>query len=376
MRLAIVSTFPPYRGGIATFNAAMARSLEEAGHEITCVTWSRQYPSRMFPGSSQFEPGNNLSDATMPATLDVLSPSSWRHVGRQMADMDVVVLPFWHAIHAPALAAVARHAKRAGARSVWALMHNANSHDGKSIHAWLTGRFLNRVDRIITLSRGVSEALAPRPTTTLFHPLMGGWGRGPGKSASRQRLSLPEHAKVHLFFGLIRPYKGLDILLQAMAELGPEHHVVIAGECYGSFAPYQTLIDNLKLEGRVHVFDHFIQGKDVPTYLDAADDMVLPYRTASQSGVTALALQHRIKVIASDVGDLGQTIIPELTGRLVPPLQPRALAEAMAEPWTAQEADVKAAFGQIEKRLSWSAWASLLLPQEARADEVALRVDG
>ncbi|MDA0728418.1 MAG: glycosyltransferase [Bacteroidetes bacterium] len=375
MRLAIVSTFPPYRGGIATFNAAMARSLEEAGHEVTCMTWSRQYPERMFPGSSQFDPGFTLSDATMPANLDVMSPASWRKVGRQLGDMDVVVLPFWHAIHAPALAAVARHAKRAGAKSVWALMHNASSHDGQVIHRWLTRHFLDRVDRIITLSRGVSEALSPLPTTTLFHPLMGGWGRGPGRGASRQRLGLPAQARVHLFFGLIRPYKGLDILLQAMAELGPEHHVVIAGECYGSFAPYQTLIDRLKLDDRVHVFDHFIQGKDVSTFLDAADDMVLPYKTASQSGVTALALQHRIKVIASDVGDLGQTIIPELTGRLVPPHNPHALAEAMAESWTAQETDVKAAFGQIEKRLSWSAWAALLLPQEAHADEEVPRGD-
>jgi glycosyltransferase involved in cell wall biosynthesis len=165
---------------------------------------------------------------------------------------------------------------------------------------------------------------------------------------------------VHLFFGLIRPYKGLRVLLDALAKLPEEHTLVVAGECYGSWAPYQDQINALGLQDRVKIHNEFIDDDDVPLFFSAADFVVLPYVSASQSGVTALALHHSVKVIASDVGDLATTVVPELTGRLVPPSDATALAEAMDAPWTSQPADVQGAFEQVKKRLSWSAWAARL----------------
>jgi glycosyltransferase involved in cell wall biosynthesis len=361
MRLGIASTFPPYRGGIASFNAAMAEALRQAGHEVECVTWSRQYPDRLFPGTSQWEPGKGPGDVSIPALLDSMSPRSWSKTGEHLAaHADVVVLPFWHAALAPALTGVAQSAKKHGVSHVWALMHNASSHDGNRLDRTLTRRLLNRVDGVLTLSAPVSESLREHRPHTLFHPLYDHHVSRPRKEEARRQLGLGKGEVVHLFFGLIRPYKGLRVLLDALAKLPEKHTLVVAGECYGSWAPYQNQINALGLQDRVKIHNEFIDDDDVPLFFSAADFVVLPYVSASQSGVTALALHHSVKVIASDVGDLATTVVPELTGRLVPPSDAAALAEAMDDPWTSQPADVQGAFEQVKKRLSWSAWAARL----------------
>ncbi len=366
MRLGIASTFPPYRGGIAQFNAAMSRALEAEGHHVEAVTWSRQYPGWLFPGTSQWEPNKTLKDAEMPALLDSMSPKTWARAGKALAKRaDVVILPFWHAALAPALTGVANAARKHGASHIVALMHNASSHDGNVMHRTLTKRFLQSVDEVVTLSQPVSDVLAQWHPTTLFHPLYDHHTKRLRAEEAKRQLGIRESAHVHLFFGLIRPYKGLQVLLEAMAQLPESHALVVAGECYGSWRPYAQTLDRLNLHDKVIVHNEFIDDKDVPVYFSAADDVVLPYIQASQSGVTALALHHQCKVIASNVGDLATTIVPELTGRLVSPNDATALANSMSKPWTAQPADISAAFKQVKKRLSWSAWATQLTQQVA-----------
>jgi len=366
MRLGVASTFPPYRGGIAQFNAAMTRALEAEGHHVETLTWSRQYPKWLFPGTSQWEPNKSPTDATMPAILDSLSPKSWAIAGETLGkNADVIVLPFWHAALAPALTGVAKAARKHGALRIVALMHNASSHDGNVVHRVLAQRFLNAVDDVVTLSQPVSDVLAKWNPTTLFHPLYDHHSKHIRSKEAKRQLGIPEHKHVHLFFGLIRPYKGLHVLLEAMANLQEDHVLVVAGECYGSWRPYAQTIDRFNLHDKVIVHNEFIDDNDVPVYFSAADDVVLPYIQASQSGVTALALHHQCKVIASNVGDLATTIVPELTGRLVAPNDAKALAQAMSKPWMAQPSDVQSAFKQVKKRLSWSVWASQLTQQVA-----------
>lgn len=364
MRLGIASTFPPYRGGIAQFNAAMTRAFGDLGHQVATVTWSRQYPNWLFPGSSQWEPNKGPEHVSIPAMLDSLSIGSWRNTGKHLAEnSDVVILPFWHAALAPALTGVARTAKKHGVQRIYALMHNASSHDGNWIHRRLTERFLNNVDDVITLSAPVSQSLKQWNPFTLFHPLYDHHDQGMRQSEARRQLGVKETDVVHLFFGLIRPYKGLHVLIEAMKDLPENHVLVVAGECYGDWKPYADQIERLQISDRIRTHIEFIEDRDVPIFFSAADNVVLPYIEASQSGVTALALHYERKVIASNVGDLASTIVPELTGRLVPPDNTPALLEAMNSPWLAQPTDVQAAFGQVKKRLSWSAWATQLMQQ-------------
>lgn len=372
MRIGIVSTFPPYRGGIAQFNAAMKSALEEAGHDVQAITWSRQYPSFLFPGKSQWEPGRGPNDLTCPALLDSLAPWSWRQTGRALATAgptELLILPFWHSALAPALAGVAAEARKQGVSQVLGLMHNASSHDGNRRDRWLAAKFMRSCDQLVTLSASVGESLKPWASTSLFHPLYTHLDLGPSREIARERLGLDPNAHVHLFFGLIRPYKGLHVLLKALATLPPQHVLVVAGECYGSWAPYAQQIQNLGLASRVVLHLDFVQDEEVPLFLSACDDIVLPYTAASQSGVTALALHHEVKVIASDVGDLGDTILPELTGRLVPPSDPKELAKAMAQKWPEDKSATGHAFAEVKKRLSWSAWADQLMQQVASQEE-------
>ena len=363
MRIGIVSTFPPYRGGIAQFNDAMARALTQAGHEVHCATWSRQYPAFLFPGKTQFEPGKTIADARMRATLDSISPSTWKRVGRNFGNqhnVDMLLLPFWHAALAPALTSVAKHAKQHGVREVVAIMHNANSHDGKAWEAALTKRFLGACDRVVTLSSSVSAELQSWSPATLFHPLYEHFPAGPSPREARRQLGLSKGDVAHLFFGLIRPYKGLGVLIDALSQLPPHHKLLVAGECYENWSVYQAQIDEQGLQDRVQLHLEFIPDNLVPVFMQACDNVVLPYLDASQSGVTALALHHEKRVVASDVGDLGTGIVPNLTGRLVPPGQPAALAEALSAPWHAQPADQAMAFNTLKKKFSWSAWATQL----------------
>lgn len=372
MRIGIASTFPPYRGGIAQFNDAMAKALLQAGHEVHCATWSRQYPELLFPGKTQFEPGKSIADANMPCSLDSISPGSWKRVGRQFGKqhkVDVLLLPFWHAALAPALTSVAKHAKSQGVRMVFAIMHNANSHDGKAWEATLTKRFLAACDGVATLSNSVSAKLQPWKPVTLFHPLYEHFPNGPTRLEARRQLQLSDGDVAHLFFGLIRPYKGLGVLIEALSHLPAHHKLLVAGECYEDWSAYQAQIDNHGLQDRVQLHLEFIPDNLVPVFMQACDDVVLPYLDASQSGVTALALHHEKKVVASNVGDLGTTIVPNLTGRLVPPGQPRALVEALSTPWHAQPADQAMAFKAVKEKFSWSAWAAQLT-QQVQSEEM------
>lgn len=371
MNIAIASTFHPYRGGIAQFNDQMANSLKSIGHDVRCYNWSRQYPSVLFPGKTQIKTGTIRPSSGPAAPMDSISPNSWRKTATEIlahGDVDLVILPFWHSALAPALRGVAKALKKQSPMTkVVALMHNATSHDGKASDKWLTKRFLNRVDACITLSESVTEdvkKLAPKlDIKTLFHPLYTHYAKIESREDSFTHLGLPSSAKhMVLFFGIIRPYKGLSTLIQAAEELNPDIHILIAGECYGSWNPYKTLIQSSQAASRIHVFNEYIPDSKLPFIFGAADLVVLPYLNASQSGVTATAVHYNLPIIASDVGDLSATITPGVTGELVTPGASKELARAINEWVNAKHTpeDIIPAYAAIRKTNSWEAFAKKL----------------
>ncbi|PCJ81462.1 MAG: hypothetical protein COA49_05055 [Bacteroidetes bacterium] len=372
MNIAIASTFFPYRGGIAQFNDQMVSALKANGHKVKCYNWSRQYPALLFPGVAQTVSGTVRPISSPEAPMDSISPNSWRKTAKAIlseGEVDMVLLPFWHSALAPALRGVARAINKLSPNTkVVALMHNATSHDGKASDKWLTRRFLNRVDSCITLSQSVTDSvhkLSPNlPNKTLFHPLFDHYPCALPKNEARKELGIPDSAKhVALFFGLIRPYKGLATLLEATNYLADNTHLIIAGECYGSWLPYEKLISESKASSRIHVLNRFIPDIELPVIFGAADLVVLPYLHASQSGVTATAIHYNLPIIASNVGDLPSSISQNITGDLVQPGNIEKLGKAINN-WFSGNHDletVKNEYASIKNSKSWTSFASQLV---------------
>jgi len=370
MKIAIASTFHPYRGGIAQFNDAMAIALRAEGHMVNCFNWSRQYPTMFFPGVAQTKSGTSTPPHSTSAPLDSISPNSWRKTAKVILcdeGIDVVILPFWHSALAPALRGVAKSIKRLSPETkVIAIMHNATSHDGKASDKWLTRRFLKRVDNVVTLSASVTQEvinLAPNlPVKTLFHPLYNDLPVKPEKKLAREKLGIPVSAKnVVLFFGLIRPYKGLEVLLDAANLFSEDTHLIIAGECYGSWDKYEKIINGNKAKSRIHVFNRFIPDEQLGEFFVATDLVALPYLSASQSGVTATAIQYDLPIVASNVGDLANSITHGKTGALVEPGDSKALGEAI-EVWFREEhLGLGEAYAHLKASKSWKEFARQLL---------------
>jgi len=364
MRIAIPSTFPSFRGGISQFNEALKSALEEAGHEVHVWNWKRQYPGALFPGKDQHDP--NLS-SPYPRTLDSIVPRTWKSTGEMIAAFspDAVLVPFWHAALAPALAKVIDHTMHAlGDQSVEiiGLIHNAGSHDAAWWDQGLTKFFLQRLDLCWTLSEEVTERiseLCPElPIRTLFHPLYDHFPRLEDVLSARTKLHLPQNAQIILFFGLIRPYKGLELLLEAFdkvasTEIKPRY-LVIAGECYGDWTTYQKLIDASSAADRIQTHERFISDREVGLFFGASDVVVLPYRRASQSGVTAVALHYGKPIVASNLGGLAEYIKTGHTGELVPANDAKALALGIDK--SLNTAYGEEAFHAARERFSWSAF--------------------
>ena len=369
MKIAIASTFHPYRGGIATFNDRLAKSLIDIGHEVRCYNWSRQYPPILFPGETQTLNGHSTPSRS-EAPLDSINPRSWKKTAALILEdkeVEVLLLPFWHASLAPALRGVARRVKRLSpSTKIIALMHNATSHDGSSVDKWLTKRFLKQVDSCVTLSDSVKtdvEKLAPgKSCTSLFHPLYDHYPSGIKSVVARKELGLPKDCKLALFFGLIRPYKGLDVLLKAMDDVDSNIHLLVAGECYGSWNKYQAIINKSTAKGRIHLNNRFIEESELPQIFSSADCLVLPYLKASQSGVVATAIHYNLPIVASRVGDLKTSVKPGVTGELVNPGEPVELSSAINKVLSSDtdNASVEIAFNEFRKRKSWEAFAKLL----------------
>jgi glycosyltransferase involved in cell wall biosynthesis len=364
MKIAIVSVFSPYRGGIAQFNEELVRSLELEGHEVCKVNFKRQYPKLLFPGKSQFE-ANIAHRVDCKPMLDSIAPPTWRKTAKYIKELapDLVVLPFWSGYLAPALSGVLNNL---GTIPVHILVHNAIPHDSNPLQRYLTQRFINKGKSFITLSNAVSDDIRKLNTTakvkTLFHPIYTHFGEKINQDKALYKLDADLTKKTLLFFGLVRKYKGLDTLLKAFALLPDNYQLLIAGEAYDDVSNYKKLISE-DTKKRIHWKNEFIPTADVSLWFSAADVLILPYRNATQSGVTASALHFDIPIIASNVGGLSEYILNERTGLLVDEPNPENFAKAI-EQWFAlktDEADLKASVKEIRERMSWESFAKGLV---------------
>jgi glycosyltransferase involved in cell wall biosynthesis len=336
--IVLVGPAHPLRGGIVHFGAGLARALRERGDEVRLLSFSRLYPGLLFPGRSQLDASASPAAAGWAGEplLDSIAPWTWTHAASRAASWRPrrAVLMHWMPFFAPAYAVLARRLRRSGVRCVL-LCHNLHPHEPGPFDRWLSRLLLDSVDGAVVLSGSVERelrALAPSlPLRRAEHPVVDVFGKAPPRAEARAALGLSERDLVLLFFGLVRPYKGLEALLRALPAVLAHRpcRLIVAGEFYEPRGPTERLLDELGLRAAVRLLDRYVPDEEVPALFAAADLCVQPYLAASQSGVSKLAFQFGTPVLLTDVGGLAEEVEDGVTGFAVPPGDPAALAAAI-----------------------------------------------
>ena len=366
MRIAYLSCFYPYRGGIAQFNAHLLEALGE-GNEVRAFNFTRQYPGFLFPGQTQYvTEQDKATPVASTRILDSANPFTWRRTGRAILRWkpDMVVFSYWNSYFVPSHAPVARMLRRYGVKTV-TVVHNAIPHEPKFFDKPLARRFFRLNDVLVSMCDAVTadiRSLCPdarivqRP-----HPVYDHFGQKQDKAEAQRQLGLDPALRTLLFFGLIRDYKGLDLLLDAMPLLGPGYQLVVAGESYGSFDKYQAQIDASGCAGRIHVFNRYVDDEQVPGFFSAADVCVLPYRSATQSGITAIALHFEVPVVATPVGGLAESVERPGIGRMTEEISPRGIAAAISDLYAEGLETFVENIRTVKREMTWPAFAQEIL---------------
>ncbi|MBU1702029.1 MAG: glycosyltransferase [Candidatus Eisenbacteria bacterium] len=344
MKFVLVGTAYPLRGGIAQFNATLVRTLRARGHEVHVLTFSRQYPNLLFPGKSQKEegPAPEGLDVGAEIVIDTINPWTWWRAARRIREIkpDVVFYKYWMPFFAPCFGTISRWVRGSGARIVY-ICDNIIPHERRLLDHSLTRYLVGSGDAFIVMTRSVEDDLrsfrADAPAALVPHPVYEHFGRPLPREEALRRLAergielAGEDRPLILFFGIIRPYKGLDILLRAMPRIIKETGagLIVGGEFYAGRKETFELVSELGLQKDVFLVDGYVPNEDVGLYVSASRVVVLPYRSATQSGIVQVAFQLECPVIATDVGGLGEMIRHGETGFLVPPEDPAAVADAV-----------------------------------------------
>ncbi len=374
MKIAILSCFYPYRGGISQFNACLYGELSK-NHIVKAFNFKRQYPEFLFPGKTQFVTDD---DEAVPvesvSLLDTANPFTYITTYKAIRDWepDLLIVRYWMSYFAPSLGWITRKMRKHC--RVISILDNVVPHEQRFFDTPLTKYFLSGSDAYVTLCEAVSkDLLRLRPDAdfaVIQHPLYSHFGEKLDREEAARKLNLESGKRNILFFGLIRAYKGLDILLNAFAGLGEDYQLIIAGEPYGSFDKYQQIIDSLPNKDKVHLWLKYIKDSEVKDYFSAADLAVLPYRSATQSGISSVSYHFEVPMIVTDVGGLKETIGDRGTGIVSPDGSPEAI-RAEIERYFSDPKIKENCIENIRKekeRLSWKEFAGKLT-------EFALRIE-
>lgn len=333
MKIAFLSTFYPYRGGIAQFNAALFRAIERK-YEVKAFNFSLQYPKILFPGKTQkVTKEDKVDEIPTVRVLNAMNPLSYLATVKEIKDYnpDLLIIGYWMPYMAPSLGYVAKKMKK-NCRVV-SIVHNATPHEQSRLDKVLADYFFKRNTHCIALSKAVRKDIQkdyPQINTkVLLHPTYEHFGDVVESEVAAKELNLNESKKYLLFFGLIRDYKGLDQLLLVLNQLDDGVHLIVAGEVYGSFDKYDAIIKEHQLENRVHLNLNYISDEMVKYYFSLSTTVVLPYKSGTQSGIIAIAKHFNKPVIATDVGGLSEFIHHETEGVIIPPNDLKELAKAI-----------------------------------------------
>ncbi len=355
----------PLRGGIAAYNERLAREFQQQGHKVTIYTFSLQYPGFLFPGTTQYSSEPAPADLQINICINSVNPFNWLAVGNNLRKLkpDLVLVRYWLPFMAPALGTILRLIKRNKHTKIVCIADNVIPHEKRLGDNLFTRYFVPPVDAFVTMSDNVWNDLRQftktKPAVVVPHPLYDHFGEKVSKTDARKKLHLEASTFVFLFFGFIRKYKGLDLLLQAVATLAAKQSrqfkLLIAGEFYENKQHYEQLLQQPGIAEHLLLKTDFIPDSEVKNYLCAADVVVQPYRHATQSGVTPLAYHFEVPMIVTNVGGLPDLVPHQKVGLVCEPTS-ESIADAMQE--MLQNGTERYLAGLLEEKTKYS-WSRM-----------------
>lgn len=362
-KIVIIGPAHPLRGGLAAFNERLAAQLTAQGNEVSVHTFSFQYPGFMFPGKTQYAEGPAPAGLKIRRSVHSMNPLNWLRTGRAIAKErpDIVIVAFWLPIMAASLGTIAKIIRKNGHSRIIGLVHNLIPHEKRPGDAPLTKYFVRQCHAFITLSREVEKdlhRLTSAPVAFAPHPVYDSFGDPVSPAVAKQHLHLDASKQYLLFFGFIRAYKGLDLLLEAFADERLQAisnlELLVAGEFYEDKKKYEPL-----LSPRVKLVEDFIPNERVKYYFSAADLIVQPYKTATQSGISQMAYHFEKPMLVTHVGGLPEIVPDGKAGYVVSP-NPKAIADGILR-FLAQPSGVFSNFIREQKQLySWDHFTDTL----------------
>jgi glycosyltransferase involved in cell wall biosynthesis len=368
MKIAFIGPFPPFRGGIAQFSMRLFETMKSGfpEHDFVPISFRRLYPSILFPGTSQLEPETSRRPIEALPLIDSTNPFRWISARDYLnkSGFDWIIVQWWHPFFAPSLLA-----SIPGRIPCAAVCHNVIPHESFPFANRLSARFMNRMKRLIVHSgtdlQDASGLDLGASILKLYHPIYDQYNRPEiTRETARKHLDYSDSVRLILFFGLVRPYKGVTDLIRAMNSLPEDVLLLIAGECYEDRNEILKVITSLGLSSRIRWVDEFVPDEDVSIYFNASDIVVLPYRKATQSGVAQIALSFDRVLVLTDTGGLSELVDPGSTGYLAEAYSPASLIKSILAAFElASDPEVEGRIKLKAASFSWENYASELMEQ-------------
>ena len=362
MKIAIIGPAYPFRGGIALHTNLLFENLRKE-HNVDIINFKRLYPDFLFPGKTQYEESDHFAHIKSNRIIDSINPLTWYQTKNSIKNnnYDLIIIQFWHPFFAILLGYLAEAVHKAGISCrIIALCHNITSHEGSPIDKMLTKFLFKRIDGFLVQSRSVIPDLKEIVPEADFvynpHPIYNVFGQPLEKETARQILELDPQVPIILYFGYIRQYKGLNYLIKAFPAIHKKigGKLLIVGEFYDKKDKYLDLIRETGLQDKIIVVDRYIPDNLVNDYFSAADILVLPYISATQSGITQIALSYNLPCVVTNVGGLPEVVKDGKTGFVVEPQNPETIAQKVIEYFTKSNRKIiRKNIQQEREKYSW-----------------------
>lgn len=367
-KVVIIGPAHPLRGGLASFNERLCRQFSQQNFDAQIDTFSLQYPQFLFPGTTQYSSEPAPNDMLINVNINSINPFNWIKVGFELKKLkpDIIVVRYWLPFMGPCLGTILRIVKQNKFTRVVCIADNIIPHEKRFGDVGFTKYFIKPIDAFVTMSAKVMNDLknfSSKPAKQIVHPLYDNFGEAVPKSEARTYLNIPQQEQIILFFGFIRKYKGLDLLLEAMSKLKTKSSnikLLIAGEFYEDRKEYDALIEKLNIADSLILKTDFIADSEVKYYLSAADFVIQPYKNATQSGVTPLAYHFEKPMLVTNVGGLPDLVPDKKVGLIAEP-DPVSIASKIEELYQLGEDYFLPHLREEKKKYSWTVLVNTII---------------